>query len=81
MRKSDNTFATDSFVLASYLLAESCSLLMVDKTNSQRMSFIFEESEKRKQLTSNFLAYKASVEPNRFYSASKNIKQLIYQNK
>lgn len=81
MEKQDNsTFSTDNFQLACYLLAESCKLLMVDKFNPRRALFIFEESERRQELTQKFISYQASVEPHRFFSAQKDLKQLLYQN-
>lgn len=78
---STTTFITDSFILASYLLAESCHLVFIDNTDCKRMSFVFKESEQRKRLTEKFLSYKALIEPHRFYSAQKDLKQLIYQKK
>lgn len=79
MSNSDKTFLTDSFLLSSYLLSESCRLISVDKKNPKRVNFIFEESENRKILTEKFLSYQALIEPHRFYSAQKDLKQMIYQ--
>lgn len=81
MRMKDQTFSTDSFQLASYLLSESCHLLSVDKSNPQRLAFVFEDDERRKTLTSEFLSYKAVIEPHRYYSAQRDLKQMIYQSK
>lgn len=78
---SNPTFQTDNFQLACFLLAESCKLLMVDKFNPRRAIFVFEESEKRKELTQKFISYQALVEPHRFFSAQKDLKQLIYEDK
>ena len=77
----NNTFTTDNFQLACYLASESVSLLSLDKTNPKRVIFVFEESEQRKTLTKQFLSYKAKIEPHRFFSAQKDIKQMIYQNR
>lgn len=76
---NNKSFATDSFQLASYLLAESIVLIGMNTTNPRRMVFVFEESNRRKDLTEKFLSYKALVEPHRFYSAQKDIKQMIHQ--
>ncbi len=76
-----DTFRTDSFYLAIYLLAESCKLVSLDKSNPKRIVFIFEESDQRKETTERFLSYQATVEPHRLFSAQKDLKQLIYQNK
>ncbi|MCL4366721.1 DUF5659 domain-containing protein [Patescibacteria group bacterium] len=74
-----NTFSTDSYLLACYLLSESCQLVSIDRTNPRRMVFIFQESKRRKELTDNFLAYQASIEPHRFHSAQRDLKAMIYQ--
>lgn len=73
-----NKFSTDSFVLASYLLCASFNLIGVNKDNPKRMIFIFEDSEKRMEAIELFFSYKARIEPNQFYSAQRNLKQLIY---
>lgn len=79
MEQADNTFSTDNFQLAAYLLAESCKLLIVNKFNPRRAVFIFEESKQREEFTQRFISYQALVEPHRFFSAQKDLKQLIYQ--
>lgn len=80
MYKNNNTtFSTDSFLLASYLLSESCNLLSLDKTNPKRIIFIFQETEKRQKLTQKFHAFEALSEPHRLASAQKDLKQMIYQ--
>ncbi len=78
-KNDQTTFSTDNFQLAAYLIAESCTLLMADKFNPRRVIFVFEESERRKDLTQKFLSYKATVEPHRYFSAQKDLKQLIYE--
>ena len=77
----NKTFSSDSFVLASYLLCESLKLLSINRDNPKRMIFIFEDTLNREHLIETFFSYKAKVEPNRFYSAQRNLKQMIYQNK
>ncbi len=74
-----NTFSTDNFQLAIYLLSESCDLISIDKTNPKRVIFIFEDTERRKLLMKIFLSYQAQVEPHKFFSAQKDLKQMIYQ--
>jgi len=75
----NESFETDNYQLASYLLSCSCSLLAVDKTNPKRVVFIFDNSPERQRHTQDFLSYKGSVEPHKFFSAQKDLKQLIYQ--
>lgn len=81
MSNEHKTFSTDNFQLASYLLSEACKLLSVDKTNPKRANFVFEDTKERKSLTDKFLSYQASVEPHKFFSAQKDLKQLIYQDR
>lgn len=77
-QQASNTFTTDNFQLASYLLSESCNLISTDKTNPKRAIFIFEDTERRKLLTKKFLSHQAQVEPHKFFSAQKDLKQMIY---
>ncbi|OGM02661.1 hypothetical protein A2115_03510 [Candidatus Woesebacteria bacterium GWA1_41_8] len=80
-QQNNKIFQSDNFQLACYLASESVPLLSLDKTNPKRVVFVFEESEQRKILTQQFLTYKAKVEPHRFFSAQKDLKQMIYQNR
>ncbi len=75
-----STFKTDNFQLASYLLCEGCRIISVDKTNPRRVVFVFTETKQRLLLTQKFLSYETLVEPHKFFSAQKDIKQLIYSN-
>lgn len=74
-------FNTDNFLLAAYLLSEGCVLLKLDKSNPRRVSFVFEDSEKRIELANRFFSYQAIVEPNRLNASMRNLKQLLYQQK
>jgi len=78
MDQKNIAYTTDSFLLASYLLAESCSLLRSDKTNPRRIVFVFQDSEKLQSLIKIFLSHKSHIEPHRFYSAMKDLKQIIH---
>ena len=80
-QQNNKIFQSDNFQLACYLASESVPLLSLDKTNPKRVVFVFEESEQRKILTQQVLTYKAKVEPHRFFSAQKDLKQMIYQNR
>ena len=80
-QQNNKIFQSDNFQLACYLASESVPLLSLDKTNPKRVVFVFEESEQRKILTQQFLTYKAKVEPHRFFSAQKDLKQMIYKNR
>ena len=77
----DNSFPTDNFQLASYLLSEGVPLLSLDKSNPRRVLFVFEESDQRKVLNQKYLSYKAETEVHRIFSAQKDLKQLLYQDR
>lgn len=77
-QQASNTFSTDNFQLASYLLSESCHLISADKTNPKRVVFIFEDRDRCEFLMKKFLSYQAQVEPHKFFSAQKDLKQMIY---
>lgn len=79
MSTDNKTFSTDSFPLASYLLAKSCNLTIIDKANPRRALFVFQESIERKRLTEEFLTHQGLVEPHKFFSAQKDLKQMLYQ--
>ena len=74
----NNRFSTDNFQLACYLLCESCSLISTNKINPKRVVFEFEDNQYRKLATEKFLRYEGLVEPHKFFSAQKDLKQLIY---
>lgn len=79
MKSPENSFSTDNFALSAYLLSEGCRLITADKTNPKRVVFVFEESDPRVSLTEKFLSHQAQVEPHRFFSAQRDLKQMIYQ--
>ena len=71
-------YSTDSFILASLLLAESCRLLEVEKSNPQRANFIFEKTEKLDNLIKKFWAYEAFVEVHRYFNSQRDLKQILH---
>lgn len=75
----NNSFSTDNFQLACFLISESITLISLDKSEPKRVLFVFEESEQRKALTQQYLSYKAETEVHRIFSAQKDLKQMIYQ--
>lgn len=78
-KQINKTFETDNFQLASYILSKSCMLLSVKKDNPKRVVFVFDDSPEREKLTQEFLSYQGSVEPHKYFSAQKDLKQLIYR--
>lgn len=81
MREEITTFTTDSFILASFLMCQSIRLISLDKSFPKRVVFKFEESEQRRKVSEDFFQYKGLVEPHKFYSAQKDLKQMIYQDR
>ncbi len=77
----NNNFPTDNFQLACYLMSEAIPLLSLDKSNPRRVLFVFEESEQRKVLNQKYLSNKAETEVHRIFSAQKDLKQLLYQDR
>lgn len=75
----NKVFETDNFQLAAVLLCEGIALLSTDKANPKRVVFQFEDSQLREQITADFLSYRASIEPHKFFSAQRDLKQLIYR--
>lgn len=71
-------YSTDNFQLASYLLSAGYPILKLDKNNPRRAQFYFEESTSLREEVKRFISYEAVVEPHRYFSAQKDIKQLLY---
>lgn len=80
MNKTQNKsiFCTDNFCLAAFLKTKKCNLLHISKKNSRRAFFNFEDSQLRKQSTSDFWNEKSSVEPRAFYNAQRELKSFLY---
>ena len=55
-------------------------LLDIDKTNPQRASFIFKDSQQRKEIAEEYIFNNGQIEPKAFTSAIKELKQLLYSN-
>lgn len=73
-------FSTDNFVLAIFLKTSKCNLLHINKQNSKRSFFNFEDTPKRQRLTQKFWGGKARVEPRSFYNSQRELKTLLYDN-
>lgn len=71
-------FTTDNFQLASYLLSAGYPIQKLDKNNPRRAQFFFEDSTSLREEVRRFISYEAVVEPHRYFSAQKDIKQLLY---
>ena len=77
--KNEKQFLTEDFYLAAFCLASDLNLLSIDKSNPRRFSFVFQDCEKREKMVADFLFGRARVEPKKFVSAIKDLKQLLHQ--
>lgn len=69
----------DSFLLASYLLAERCELIGTengDKPN--QLIFVFYDIKSVRDLVNDFYSFKAYVKPQDLFNAERTLKSLIY---
>ena len=78
--KNENTFSTSDFYLAAFLRAKGFNLVDMDRTNTKRAFFIFENRKDKTELVENFLFGNAYVEPKSFIAAIKELKQLLHSN-
>jgi len=72
-------YSTDHFQLASYLLSLGFQVTHIDRGTPSRVIFTFEGDENvLRNSVKGFIAFEALVEPHRFASAQKELKQIIY---
>lgn len=76
-------YKTVSLDLASFLIAEDCELFGIDvlENNNQQFVFWFFNTENVKQLTSDFYGMRATVSPQKFIQARRNLKSAIVAKK
>lgn len=79
----DQEYKTDSLNLASYLLACDCLLDRVERLNpeSSKFIFIFFNNSSLQTLVSDYFSLKSLVNPQKYYNALKNLRQVIYSNR
>lgn len=72
-------FKTTAFYLAAYLLAQGISMTRFDRDYGGRTEFTFEDSQRRSDLTEEFMVGKrATVNVHYFIGAIKQLKGVIY---
>lgn len=76
----NNEYQTSDFYIAAYLKASDIVLLRTDRSNPQKVLFVFTDSKDRQVLTEDFLFGRALTDPRKFISAIKELKQLLYNN-
>jgi len=75
---NEKQFESSDFYISAFLLAKEVKLLDVNRENPRRLSFVFEDFEDRQKLIEDFLLGRGSVEPKRYASAIKELKDLIH---
>ena len=74
----NQNFQTSDFYTAVFLLANGFKLIEIDKTNSRRFCFVFEDQENRVKLLEDYFNGNARIEPRQFVSSIKELKTLMY---
>jgi hypothetical protein len=77
-------FITNSFYPAAFLLAKGYRLLSIDKSDSRRMEFVFDDSDSVRQLFEDFNYAKVDevsvlIDARQFIVAVKSLKEKMYQ--
>jgi hypothetical protein len=78
MDMENQNFQTSDFYTAVFLLANGFKLIEIDKTNSRRFCFVFEDQESRVKLLEDYFNGSAKIEPRQFVSSIKELKTLMY---
>ena len=74
----NQNFQTSDFYTAVFLLANKFKLIEIDKTNSRRFCFVFEDQENRVKLLEDYFNGNTRIEPRQFVSSIKELKTLMY---
>ena len=74
----NQNFQTSDFYTAVFLLANEFKLIEIDKTNTRRFCFVFEDQENRVKLLEDYFNGSAKIEPRQFVSSIKELKTLMY---
>ncbi len=69
---------TSDFYWAAYCLASGIKLIDIDRADPRRFFFLFEDIKNREDLERDFLYGRTSIEPKKFISAIKELKQLLH---
>lgn len=83
MTKEENqndNLRTKDFYLAVFALTQGGKLDHLDRTDPQRVVFVFDRIENKDDLVRDFLYRKARVEPQGFAEKIKALKQFLYSN-
>lgn len=75
---SDNSFITSDFYTAAFLLAGGYRLCGIDKADSRRFRFVFDDRPDRVQFVEGYFSGLVDVNAKDFVSAIKELKSLMY---
>lgn len=72
------TYQTDSFLLASYLLAEDCQLQNTEPVypGSSKLIFYFNDTEDMRDLINDYYSLTALVNPQKLANAQRTLKSI-----
>lgn len=74
-----NQFRTSNFHLSAYLICKGISLLDLDRTDPQRVVFIFEDTDKRIENVQQYqFGKKALVDVRQYVQAMRELKERLY---
>ena len=79
MQNQNEDYNTSDFCLAAYLLTKSIPIVRTGRDLDNRVTFVFETSNRLNLLIDEYFQMKAIIEPMAFFSAQKRLKQIIYQ--
>ncbi len=79
MQNQTNNYSTSDIKIAAYLLSKNHSLIGVDRPQTSKVIFIFEQSDKIKQLIQDYFLDKASVNPRVLFECFSNLKSVIFK--
>ena len=81
--KDTNTYITDSFQLASYLLAEDFVLSSIDpiSPHSNKLIFSFYSSDNLMNSLDDYHNFRSMANPHKFFNAQRTLKSIIVDNK
>lgn len=78
MNKSDNTFETNDFSLAITLICLGFPINQLDRTNRNKVGFIFNRSDALENNVRNYWSNQIKVSPKDFFNTQKELKARIY---
>ena len=69
---------TSDFYAAAFLRAVGLDLVGIDKSDTRRFNFVFQDEPARADLVDDFFTGRAMVDPRQFVAAIKELKALMF---